>query len=508
MIRLRDDSADIDRFAAIVESRFGLFFDATRRPFLEEILRKRAAAAASGDAETYLSRLERGGIRSEEADLLAGELTVGETYFFRHGEQLRAFEEAVLAPWAASSPRRKLRILSAGCATGEEAYSLAILALERLPDAGPDEISIRGADLNPARIRKAEAARYSSWSLRQTPEDVRARWFRAEGKEFALSERARALATFECRNLAAEAPDLWRPGSFDAVFCRNMIMYMTPQAVEATIARIAFALAPDGLLFLGHAETLRGLSQDFHLRQTHGSFHYRRKDGPVSPPAERASAPAMQPFERLPQDDTTWIETIRTASDRVRALSGKLPSPKVAAADAAGANGGPVAKWSLAATVDLLVRERFAEALATLDRLPSQSARDPDALLLRASLLIHESRVAEAERTCEELLALDDMNAGAHYLTALCREAAGDVAGAIERDRTAAHLDPNFAMPRLHMGLLALKSGDAEGGRKDLARAIPLLRKEDGLRISLFGGGFDREVLIGLCKAETGEGGR
>ncbi len=127
---------------------------------------------------------------------------------------------------------------------------------------------------------------------------------------------------------------------------------------------------------------------------------------------------------------------------------------------------------------------------------------DPDAQLLRAVLLTSCGQLEEAERVCAHLLRLDELNAGAHYLAALCREHAGDRVGAREHDEAAAYIDPGFAMPRLHMGLLAKRAGDLESARRELGQAEILLQREDPSRILLFGGGFRREGLIQLCRAE------
>jgi chemotaxis protein methyltransferase CheR len=112
-----------------------------------------------------------------------------------------------------------------------------------------------------------------------------------------------------------------------------------------------------------------------------------------------------------------------------------------------------------------------------------------------------------AAETCRRLLAIDELNAGAHYVLALCRENAGDRAGAIEHDRIAAHLDPTFAMPRLHCGLLARRCGDRDTARRELTQALVLLKREDVSRVLLFGGGFHREALLALCQSAATESG-
>jgi chemotaxis protein methyltransferase CheR len=134
--------------------------------------------------------------------------------------------------------------------------------------------------------------------------------------------------------------------------------------------------------------------------------------------------------------------------------------------------------------------------------LPPASQNDADALLLRAVLLTNDGKLAEAESACQRILSKDELHAGAHYLLALCREHAGDRRAAIEHNRVATYLDAAFAMPHLHLGLLARRSGDREQARAELESALTLLPREDASRILLYGGGFKREALVALCEAE------
>jgi chemotaxis protein methyltransferase CheR len=152
--------------------------------------------------------------------------------------------------------------------------------------------------------------------------------------------------------------------------------------------------------------------------------------------------------------------------------------------------------------MELLKKERFSDALDLLGRLPPESEQDPDVLLLRAALLTHSGNLNAAENVSAQLLARDELNTGAHYLLALCRESAGDRQEALDHDQAAIYLDPGFAMPRLHLGLMARRAGDREGAQRELSQALLLLKREDASRLLLFGGGFGRESLIALCRAE------
>ena len=158
--------------------------------------------------------------------------------------------------------------------------------------------------------------------------------------------------------------------------------------------------------------------------------------------------------------------------------------------------------WDLERALELLRGERFTEALETLQRLPPESARDPDVLLLTAALHTHRGRLTEAEEACKRLLEVDELSAGAHYLLALCREGARDKTSSVYHDQTAIYLDPSFAMPHLHLGLLARRAGDRATAQRELGQALLLLQREDSSRLLLFGGGFGRETLVALCRTE------
>ena len=492
----------VERFRGLVARRFGLSFDDAKLGVLADVLRRRLAVVGQ-PCETYLGSLEARQLGDDELRALASALTVTETYFFRNPDQFRALEQSVLpSRIQAQATTRRLRILSAGCASGEEPYSLAIVARQCLPDPFWD-VSIRGVDINPAMLDKARLGRYSVWSLRETPPEIQRRWWTQEDRVFHLDAALRDAVRFEERNLVEADPALWQPETFDVVFCRNVLMYFTPQQAQAVVVRIARALVRGGYLFLGHAETLRGISQDFHLRHTHGTFYYQRRPS-LERECEaafwdRAEAAAPLPPALVDGADT-WVDAIRRATDRIQALSARAPTPVLRGdgAPPAGVERG----WDLRRSIELLRNERFAEALALMHTLPPESAHDPEVLLLRATLLAHSGEPARAEAICAELLELDELNSGAHYLLALCREAAGDRRGAVAQDQVAVYLDPSFAMPRLHLGLLARRAGDADAARKEFGDALVLLQREDASRLLFFGGGFSREALTALCRAE------
>lgn len=496
-MRNQATASDLDRFRAAIVQRIGLQFDDAELGFLGEVLQRRLDKLGRG-GEAYLRDMEEQPSNGEIA-ALARELTVGETYFFRNNEQFRALAEVALPQrMRVHGAPRVLRLLSAGCASGEEAYSIAIAVRETIADPSW-EVQIRAVDLNPAVLEKAARARYSSWALRDTPAEVQRKWFRADGRDLILANSVRAAVTFDGGNLAADDPALWQPATYDVIFCRNVLMYFAPEQMRAAIARIARSLAPGGFLFLGHAETLRGVSDAFHLRHSHETFYYELKEGSETTYREPANARArsLPGGVAIMPMDAAWADRIRAATERVAALVPSIvASPSICL---------PTPAWDLAPALDLLRKERFAEALDYVRSGPPAVEKDPDVLLLEATLLAHSGQLVAAEDACLRLLLIDELNAGAHYLLALCREHSGHRERAREHDRVAAYLDPSFAMPRLHLGLLARRAGDRDAARRELAQALTLLRREDASRLLLFGGGFGREALVALCKSSLKE---
>jgi len=492
MIALPDPS-EVRRFQMLIVDLLGLYFDESKFGNLAKILHKRLLAHG-GSYTQYLDGLAN--VRAvDEIGCLARELTVTETYFLRNIEQFKAYGDIALPERAAAANGQCIRILSAGCASGDEPYSLAIAAREYYPALG-ENISITAVDVNPAMLQKAARAHYTNWSLRECPNELKTRWFKADGDTYILSEAIRRKVKFEARNLTHDDMMFWHPARFDIVFCRNVLMYFNSAQMQAAIKRIAHAMAPGGYLFLGHAETLRGISNDFHLCHSHGTFYYQRKEQLTS--TATIDMPFQTRWQPVPTKlDTTWITAIQEASDRIHAL---VPLEKTDLIKPPALTVHPAA--DLHRALEFLHQEQFNLTLEQIGGLPAEQANDPDVLLLKAVSLSQSGALKQAETVCQELLLRDELSAGAHYVLALCREGAGDVDGAIEHDQVAVYLDPEFAMPRFHSGLLARRRGDRQVAHHDLSEALILLQKEDASRVLLFGGGFKREALIGLCRAE------
>ena len=511
------ESKNIQRFRTILEDRLGLHFDDSHVDQLREVLTDRLRVLGLRDVGLYLDRLALPLANGVELAEIAAKLTVAETYFFRHPDHFLAFTETAL-PQRLDGQResRRLRMLSAGCASGEEAYTLAMLVRDRVPDLSSWDVKIHGIDINKSLIEKAMVGQYTEWSLRATPPSRRQRSFRAAGREYVVEDAVRSMVCFEARNLLDDDQNFWQPERFDIIFFRNVAIYFAPETTKTVIARLARSLVPGGFLFLGPSETLRGVSNEFHLRHTQETFYYqkRREDEPAAvagmehvPSAPAQTLPAAVLLNETEQDGS-WVEAIGRASAKIASLASKSQAQALhddkspAAPEVRAAAGVTSAPGSLAMAWELLRAEQYDQASEALNALPPAWQTSAETLLLRAVVLTNAGRIIQAQEVCRRVLAADELNACAHYLTALCLEHAGNPTGAMQHDQTAVYLDPNFAMPHLHLGLLARRRGDLETARRELNQAATLLEREAASNILLFGGGFSREALIQLSRAE------
>ncbi len=305
--------ANYTRFRELILLRTGLDFPPARRDDLASGLER----ALETLGNTYYSRILDALYAALVADdpptwdAVIDALTVCETHFSRTTPQFETLREHVLAPLIAARRKQRnlvLRLWSAGCASGEEAYTLAILVREILPDWTDWRLDILGTDINQRALALARRGVYSDWSFREDrAQEWRAAYFRQVGTQYHLREDVRAMVYFERRNLIADAPgSQGEPAYFDLILCRNVTLYFGPEIRRIVYRRLYDALAPGGWLAVGHADPPPPEFAPFVSQTFPGVTLYRRPTGqavPTSQPAPVASElPAPQPPPRVEQE--------------------------------------------------------------------------------------------------------------------------------------------------------------------------------------------------------------
>lgn len=483
---------DVATYRTLVSEQLGLDLQPEHDGLLRESLHSRLDDLQLGSFAELHARWLSPGSRAEEVKSVASLLTVGETYFFRYPEQFNALADVALPTCWGLRPH--LRVLSVGCSSGEEPFSMAMVIAEKMAQQPGIFADILGVDVNVQVLAKARQARYTAWSFRERPTLAHSAWVVQDGRDYALNDSLRAMVQFELHNLADPDEAFWQAGQYDVVFCRNLLIYFSPDALNKALKRLASVVRPGGFLFLGHAENLRGQAAHFRLHQSHGTFFYQAPDQGAGGQSARGGLRA-EPAEAATLSPHA-AKRAGQASRRLAAVAAAAPTLGQAAATV-----GADSTKTFDEAMQLFLQERFAEALQRLESLPDR-AHNMRALLLRAAILTNRAALSEAEAACQEILQHDSLHSGAYYLLSVCREQAGDGPGAIQAAERSAHLDSRFAMPLLALGRLWRKSGDMGRARRALQMAETLLLNEDVSRLSLFAGGFARDALLGLCRRE------
>ncbi len=299
------DAGTLARFKELIRSHCGLQSDGLGQEPLVAAIDKRVAALGLDDAPTYFARLVA---NEDEFQELVTLLTINETYFYREPEQLRLLTDRLMPRLLAeANGRLPIRILSAGCSSGEEPYSIAIAMLEKYGEAAARMVRILGGDIDHYALAKARAGRYGAFSFRSLDTDLRQRYFHPlAGGTMVVDDKVKAMVSFHPLNLLSRGfpPALC---DLDVVFFRNVSIYFDEATRRQIQQGFAHAMCEHGHLVTGSAETLANDLGVFTLAEEDGAFFFHRKAPPRAVPAphpvpasrpERSRAPA--PLPKLP----------------------------------------------------------------------------------------------------------------------------------------------------------------------------------------------------------------
>ncbi len=261
-----------------VHERFGLFFDESHRASLRVRLAPRLALLGLLSFEDYYRYLRFAPERAAEQQRMVSHLTNNETYFFREQPQLNVFATHALRSIKERRTRageRRIRVLSAGCSTGEEPLTLGMILFDSGQFFWGWDVRVTGLDVDEAALDKARRGVYHQNSLRAVTPPLLERHFTVEGGGVRVRESVRKAVSFRAGNLLdPESYDALAP--LDALFCRNVLIYFSDASVQRAVSLFHAALAPGGYLFLGHAESLARVSSAFLPIRFQGAIVYQK----------------------------------------------------------------------------------------------------------------------------------------------------------------------------------------------------------------------------------------
>jgi chemotaxis protein methyltransferase CheR len=420
------------RLKTLVIEDTGMAFYQDKDEDLARIAGERMDALGIRDCASYLELLASGPGEGEMASLVS-ELTIGETYFFRHREQFDALRDRILPDVIARNQGvRRLRVWSAGCSIGAEPYTLAImLKREFAQELAGWNVSIIATDINQKFLSRAREGRYDEWAFRATPDDIRQDCFELVGKQWTLKAAYKSLVTFQYHNLTRNRfPSLVdNIAGFDIIICRNVIIYFSAETVAQLVPCFFDTLVDGGWLIMGHAEPNVDLFRNFRTVNVPGAVLYQRQDHPE--PEQPVRAKAVEP--RVPLQP---VPSLSLPPVPARSRPTRLQRPR---------------------------------------EIPQKPVMPSSEGLAQARKLADGGHWKDALQSCEEMLAATQMDWRPHMLKALILEQMADDPGCEASLRRAIYLDRKAVLPHYHLGLFLARRGDEQGARRSFRNVLGLL---------------------------------
>ncbi|MHB0866241.1 MAG: CheR family methyltransferase [Thermoleophilia bacterium] len=460
------DEENFDRFRRLIDQASGIFFDRGKWDLLRLGLADRAESLGDDSLAKYYKRITEAPDRQQEIRNLLAHLSVQETQFFRNLPQFDALQKYVIPEIArrkADTKNRSLRFWSAGCSTGEEPYSIAMSALNVLPDARDWNIQVLGTDLNDDALETAERAWYPEKRLRGLERKERDRYFRPQEGGFVVDENVKRLVNFSSHNMVTESLPINIFGTCDVIFCRNVIIYFTHETAKYVIELFYDILNPGGYLFLGHSETLWKMSAKYSLVEMGDAFIYR-KPLPRSMEGRRFIEDRRMRKAPLPpgivhdRRDSEERRNLRQAEDLIRQAQLKEPAKK--------------------GTEDGQISEMASEARAFLDL----------------------GEYDKAVQVLESALIIDKTRADINYLLGLANERRCDLDTATECFRKTVYCDDSHSLAYFNLANVLERAGKLKAAVREYRNAAHSFRIDTEGRWEKELDDYDIDSLISLCE--------
>ncbi|HEX9782415.1 MAG TPA: CheR family methyltransferase [Opitutaceae bacterium] len=467
------------KFSAFIAETMGLHFSLERWGDLQRGLVNVAQELGQEDVAGWAEALMAAPPDKARLDLLAGHLTIGETYFFRDKATFDALGERILPELiqARRSRERRLRLWSAACCTGEEAYSIAMLLHELLPDLKEWHVTILATDINPRFLRKAATGVYGEWSFRVTPSWVRDRFCMPvpDGRH-AVRPEVKRMVTFASLNLVDDVyPSLASDtNAMDVIFCRNVLMYFATPQVRRVVGRLHRTLVEGGWLVVSPSEASHALFGQFGAVNAPGVILYRKSLSCETTVQSSATHSWETPWE---PSALTLDASAPALEELVPAVRREEPEPDVEVE--VKERGEPMAEQRAPHEIASALYEqgRYAEAVECLLAATAGRAPAPEEFALLAQALANQGRLDEALKWCDRWIAAEKLDAVARYLRAIVLFEQGTAAEAWRSLSEALYLRPDFILAHVAFGQASRARGHPREARRHFTNALRLLAR-------------------------------
>lgn len=442
----------------LLEEKTGLYLAAEKLDRLEEPFKKsngRLALPPPGEVlDAITSSSELGRVYLSH---LVTAITTHETYFFRtppHFEALKNYLVPEILNNKKSQRKRTLRIWSAGCSTGEEPYSLAMLLVDLFPDIDSWEVSILATDIDVDALAKAEEGIYGRWSFRGVDPQIVEKYFHSiKGERYRMDDRIRSMVTFQPLNLKSDPypSPFFGTTDLDIIFCRNVTIYFRPETTRQIVRNFSHCLNEGGFLLTGAAEHSFHAYKDFEVRVFPETVIYQK------PYADKKAAPPPKPISiSLPALELPKI-AVEKAKPRQAA---KKKNPERHPVDDA---------------LQLIAQGEVDKALMLLAEQVEKRPKDTRISFLLGQISADRNHRREAVYWLSRTLELDPLHLWAHYLLGLLWLDDNKTDEALQALKRTVYIEPNFALGHFYLGRAYKHQGHAEKARRSFTTAKRLL---------------------------------
>jgi chemotaxis protein methyltransferase CheR len=411
------------------------------------------AAFGFKDLSVCLQWLKRAPLQQEQIDVLARYLSVGETYFFRDAHLFHLLRQKILPELIQKHIHdRRIRIWSAACCTGEEAYSIAILFRELLFDIGSWDIVIYATDLNLAFLRKAQTGCYNAWSFRGMPKDMKAKYFHKQPNgSFMLNPGVMKLVDFSYFNLVDDSPTIkiGARKSMDMIICNNVLIYFSHGQIQRTIDKLQAILVNDGWLIVTPIEAPSIKQNDLTLCTIEGYPFFRK-----------SSQPPVDNDAELKFTQMDYAISSRSLEPPLKLNEHKInnQAPKVSLNESN-------------------TSQAFATKSIATPKTAPEEPKDLSQTMAHIRKLADSGKLDDADAQCIRALESNKLEPSLHFLHGSILQALNNEAAAIDAFKRVVYLDSAYTMAYFMLGMLLHKKGDLKEAKRNFRNACSLLEK-------------------------------